>query len=193
LTASSSSWMTICCNQPWELIILSIAGGVAAGASAPLAGATDSNKHKNNTRLEHPARKAPRPRALCMLVKRMPVSRINTVILGRWAVTCSVFFPQGRTASASHPAGPMVTAGAIPPQRPILTEHPSDQAGPLTETASRLGPKVAACALPQISGRIRRSGRSALAAGTRPHAPYPPFAIPAAIGSVGRKADLRLP
>jgi len=33
--------------------------------------------------------------------------------------------------------------GAIPPQRSILSEHPWYQAGPLTETASRLGPKVA--------------------------------------------------
>jgi hypothetical protein len=38
---------------------LSIAGGVAAGASAPLAGATEGNKHKNNTRPKHPARKTP--------------------------------------------------------------------------------------------------------------------------------------
>jgi len=75
-TASSSSLMTICCSQPWELIILSIAGGMAAGASAPLARATESNKHKNNTRPAHPARKALRPRALSM-VKRMPVSRIT--------------------------------------------------------------------------------------------------------------------
>jgi hypothetical protein len=38
---------------------LSIAGGVAAGASAPLAGATEGNKHKNNTRPKHPAHKMP--------------------------------------------------------------------------------------------------------------------------------------
>jgi hypothetical protein len=37
---------------------LSIAGGVAAGASAPLAGA-EGNKHKNNTRPKHPAHKTP--------------------------------------------------------------------------------------------------------------------------------------
>src|SRR6516164_9822478 len=55
--ASSSSLMTICCSQPWELIILSIAGGVAAGAPALLAGATDSNKHKNNTRPSIPPAK----------------------------------------------------------------------------------------------------------------------------------------
>jgi hypothetical protein len=52
-----------------------IAGGVAAGASEPLAGATESNKH--NTRPEHPARKAPQPRAPSMLVKCMSVSRIT--------------------------------------------------------------------------------------------------------------------
>jgi hypothetical protein len=68
--------MTICCGQPWELIILSIAGGVAAGASAPLAGTTQSDKHKNNTKPEHLASKALRPRAPFM-VKRMPVSRIT--------------------------------------------------------------------------------------------------------------------
>jgi hypothetical protein len=34
--------------------------------------------------------------------------------------------------------------GGNPAQRPILTEHPSDQAGPLTEIASRLDPEVAA-------------------------------------------------
>ena len=103
--ASSSSLMTICCSQPWELIILSIAGGVAAGASAPWAGTTESNNHKNNTRPEQPARKAPRPRAPSMSVKRMPVSRINTIILGRWPVTCSVFFPQDRAGHLRHRQG----------------------------------------------------------------------------------------
>jgi hypothetical protein len=69
--ASSSSLKTISCSQPRELIILSIAGGVAAGASAAVAAGTENNSN-SKTRTVCLVGDGPPSGAPPVFVTRMP-------------------------------------------------------------------------------------------------------------------------